>query len=488
MYNIKKGDVIIQESINLQNDLATRRGETKRVNIYIENNDLHTKVYNCHTCGIQIHNRSLFTMHFKSEWHNYNLKRKGKNLESVDELTYIENMKRLDKLKEELNNTKKQNKSNQEAHKKDKKDKNKNKKKEILKNPLENNSEINESELDKEEPNQVLCARNKKELLKDFVKYDNPKVCFFDDRLFDSMEENLKHMNKEYTFFFPSEKYIVNMKKIILNTGRAIYEGCICIFCFKQFKSVYAAQTHMIALGHTKMDDRFFDYIRKYYDFSKSYLEILNKHIHSKEDKKEMLMMLQSGAKEKQTQNLQVLFGEEINEEEAAKKEKTEEEMKPIKQDSYLKNHNNSEIVKVEGDTEEIRSFNDEDDEDDTNSEDYKITEEEFNSNISIEVIQETLEHFGFSKCYINEYGNLVLPDGSEAIHKSLAYIFKQNLTFSRMPKTQQLQPIKNEKVKSKTPKHFNRFNTPDKRYERIMKMLVKRIKRSTKKDSVAFI
>ncbi|CAG9483293.1 unnamed protein product [Plasmodium vivax] len=436
IYNMKKEDVIVQEYINKSSNSTIDMYHKDQVNIYIENSDLNKKTYNCYTCNIQIYNYSFFRYHFKSEWHKYNLKRKLLNLNAVNEVTFNEKVQSLTKGggsgigsgsgvgSGSGNDPHSANppSGNHCAHKKHSNGKKKKEKKnhaELCSGRKANNGGSNTS--NNCEAQKVKYATKEDVLMTKNVKYDNPQVCFFDNRIFNSVEENIKHMNDNYTFYIPDLKYVTNLKKVLLTIGKKIYEENMCIYCFRYSKCVKSLQSHMICKSHTKLHAEFFIFIQKYYDFSKSYVDLLNRYITNKEDK-ELLLCLLHKKRTNQIESKCHRTAERSAEEEAQQKQfdNTSTGCDQTARENHSNVHpSNAEEAKAQLDN-ECQS--------DNGSDDYKVKEEELSKNISYDTIYEALEQFGYTKPELNEYNNLVLPDGSEAINRKIAYIFKQKL------------------------------------------------------------
>ncbi|SCA48393.1 zinc finger protein, putative [Plasmodium ovale] len=525
IYNIKKEDVIVKEYMNGNKNATINMDNNEQVNIYIENSDLNKKTYNCYTCNIQIYNYSFFRYHFKSEWHKYNLKRKLLNLNAVNELTFNEKL-------QSLKNPEEGKEGNSSAHKKHSNSSNKKKKevelcsgKKVSNNnaaiqvtnatgttvsrdttgeiiadsAVDANGAVGTSNHSNSEVAKVKYASGEDVLLKKNVKYDNPLVCFFDNRIFTTIEENIKHMNDNYTFFIPDIKYVTNLKKIILTIGKKIYEENICIYCFRYSKCVKSIQSHMICKSHTKLHTDFFVFIEKYYDFSKTYVDLLNKYITNKDDKELLLQMLHK--KEKKKIALKYQTTNESNEESIMEGERAD----PIKHftnseegstsipDTHSCRENGENCTKENpilqsksvdnssGDNEYIHESDD--------SDDYKVKEEELSKDINYDTIYEVLEILGYSKPELNEYNNLILPDGSEAINRKLAYIFKQKLplenrTNSKIDKID----IPKKKENNQQYRKYKYYIDVIKKYNLDLNVKTNSLNKFYKSDSIFFI
>lgn len=488
IYNMKKEDVIVQEYINKSSNSTINMYNKDQVNIYIENSDLNKKIYNCYTCNIQIYNYSFFRYHFKSEWHKYNLKRKLLNLNAVNEVTFNEKVHSLTKggsgpvsgSGDDPAN------SNQCAHKKHSNGKKKKEKKNQAElcsgKKTSNGSNCTNNNC---EAQKIKYATKEDVLMTKNVKYDNPLVCFFDNRIFNSVEENIKHMNDNYTFYIPDLKYVTNLKKILLTIGKKIYEENICIYCFRHSKCVKSLQSHMICKSHTKLHADFFIFIQKYYDFSKSYVDLLNRYITNKEDKELLLCMLHK------KRNNQIESKRHLNKE-RGEEEKTQE--KQVEGDlstdcDQIARKNRSNVRSYSAEETKAQLDNEYKSESDNNSDDYKVKEEELSKSINYDTIYEVLEEFGYTKPELNEYNNLVLPDGSEAINRKIAYIFKQKLPLENRTtsKCEKLDVLK-KKESNQDYSRYKSYIDVMKKYNLDLNVKTNGLNKFYKSDSIFFL
>ncbi|CAD2102735.1 zinc finger protein, putative [Plasmodium vinckei] len=502
IYNVKKEDVIVQDDMNINTNSRINFDNNEQVNIYIENSDLNKKTYNCYTCNIQIYNYSFFRYHFKSEWHKYNLKRKLLNLSAINELTFNEKVSNLKKIEDgnekEKNKKDKNGSSNDHKKKENNKNKNNNNGNKQKKDKFANNANNNNTSGAKK----VIYATTEDCLLKANVSYDNPLVCFFDNRIFNTIEENIKHMNENYTFYIPDIKFVTNLKKIILTIGKKIYEENICIYCLKYFKSVKALQSHMVCKSHTKLHSNFFSFIEKYYDFSKTYVDLLNKYIANKEDKELVLCMLHKNKNnlkktincEKKETKLTIKEGESENSE-----RKLNDNQNNISHENYNAGYFSSDHKETSikhkasrnKSAEPITKYNDiSDNYNSDNSDDYKVKEEELSKSIDHNRIYEVLEQFGYIKPELNEYNNLILPDGSEAINRKLAYIFKQKLPLENREsgKCDKIDVLKKKKENTQHYRKYKYYVDVMKKYNLDLNVKTNNLNKYYKSESIFFL
>lgn len=101
-------------------------------------------------------------------------------------------------------------------------------------------------------------------------------ACLFCSSSASAVEENLKHMSSNHSFFVPDLEYLVDVEGLLTYLGEKVGCGFLCLWCNekgKAFQTVEAAQTHMRDKGHTKMlheGDAILEYA-DFYDYRPSY-------------------------------------------------------------------------------------------------------------------------------------------------------------------------------------------------------------------------
>ncbi|KAI5123972.1 hypothetical protein M0805_006384 [Coniferiporia weirii] len=107
----------------------------------------------------------------------------------------------------------------------------------------------------------------------------SPQHCLFCADLSPTLEANLLHMSSAHSFFVPDAEYLVDLTGLITYLGEKIAVGNVCIFCnakSREFRTLDAVRKHMLDKSHCKIaydseQDRL--EISDYYDFSASYPE-----------------------------------------------------------------------------------------------------------------------------------------------------------------------------------------------------------------------
>lgn len=223
----------------------------------------------CVTCQIVFETAETHRIHYKTDWHRYNLKRKIINLPPVDNQTF-ESRILSQQVKQNAENSKssiycticKKSYSSQksfDSHKSSKQHKslasqsdNEHKNigipaaKKIVK-PIENKV-VEESDDEYEDVDDD-------EEWDEVVSENNPivnNICLFCPKSSDSLLLNIKHMSDIHSFFIPDIEYLVDLKGLLIYLGEKICQGFMCLWCNdsgKNFHSIESAQAHMIDKG-----------------------------------------------------------------------------------------------------------------------------------------------------------------------------------------------------------------------------------------------
>ncbi|EGG13804.1 C2H2-type zinc finger-containing protein [Cavenderia fasciculata] len=106
--------------------------------------------------------------------------------------------------------------------------------------------------------------------------------CLFCTKVCKSLDNNVKHMAKVHSFFIPDIEYLVDLEGLIRFCSDKINVGNICLYCNGRGRKIHtleAVQQHMVDLSHCKMnyetEEDSEEYL-EYYDFSKSYADPSN--------------------------------------------------------------------------------------------------------------------------------------------------------------------------------------------------------------------
>jgi pre-60S factor REI1 len=252
------------------------------------------KIYTCVNCRVAFHTFEQQKLHFHSEWHRYNLKRKVADLPPLSNEDY---QKRINKEESEKNNPSAElnclicKKSYSSAN--------------ALKSHLESKKHIKMAALPREETptikeekkNKIYeeksIIKNLKEakteekimkLLEEKVR-NAPKLdinfdCIFCPNSSLNFEENLNHMKFSHSFFIPDIEYLIDIFGLLQYLADKVSKSNLCLFCNgkgKAFLSVDSVWKHMQDKGHSKIayENGADGEYSKFYDFSSSWEDIM---------------------------------------------------------------------------------------------------------------------------------------------------------------------------------------------------------------------
>lgn len=226
----------------------------------------------CVTCQIVFETGETHRIHYKTDWHRYNLKRKIINLPPVDRPTF-ESRILSQQVKQDEENTKasiycticRKSYSSQKSfdcHTSSKQHKHlasqsNNEHKDVgipaakkMVKPVENKF-VEESD-DDDEYEDV----DDDDEWDGVVSENNPivnNICLFCSQNSQSLFHNVKHMSDVHSFFIPDVEYLVDMKGLLVYLGEKVCQGFMCLWCNdsgKCFHSMESAQAHMIDKGN----------------------------------------------------------------------------------------------------------------------------------------------------------------------------------------------------------------------------------------------
>ncbi|CEM11799.1 unnamed protein product [Vitrella brassicaformis CCMP3155] len=201
--------------------------------------------------------------------------------------------------------------------------------------------------------------------------------CFFDDTEHESIDKLLTYMGQHYSFFIPDAEYLVDIKGLLRFLGGKVFERHQCLYCNKVFSSLSAVRDHMLAKGHTQVgidNEEILAEIEPFYDYRASYKELY-----------------------------------------AARRLKSDGKQPPPSTAAV----EGPERMRLSDIPEEAAGEEDE----------WEAVDEEGEIDISDEEdFGAILEQYGLSSAEVTATGNLKLPDGREAAHRSVAYVYRQRI------------------------------------------------------------
>lgn len=204
--------------------------------------------FTCVGCRIKFETAELQRVHFKTEWHLYNLKRKVCNLEPID----LESFNQI-----QANSATPSIKPSETTASISSKY--------AVKEPIISSdsdwTEINDDDEDSWED------VDEEDLLARVIKED---TCLFCNKRSKTIEENVRHMDITHGFFIPEAQYLTDLEGLLEYLGYKVGAGATCLWCNKELTTTHGAQLHMMYKNHCKI---YYDHeaaaeFKEFYDYS----------------------------------------------------------------------------------------------------------------------------------------------------------------------------------------------------------------------------
>lgn len=254
----------------------------------------------CLGCHVTFASNENQKEHYKSEWHRYNLMRKVVDLEAVSYEFFLKVQKSREAEASQQNRQlvysctvcRKQFNSNAvlQQHFQSKKHRAEVEKQigqpDTTKSDPTNDGELNERHtlVTAKMPAKVdsINLSQSSNTLDEQPDCDENDVeidlneCLFCPILSESLDDNLKHMSIEHSFFVNDLEYCCDLEGLIEYLAEKIKIGYRCIFCAdtkRGYQSLESVQQHMISKGHCKMKSEAIDILEwsPFYDYSETY-------------------------------------------------------------------------------------------------------------------------------------------------------------------------------------------------------------------------
>lgn len=225
----------------------------------------------CSNCELTFKTQIEHKVHYKSDFHAYNLKRRMVNLSAISHEDFEKNLQRYKTSIKKETDFKKKEKNNycQVCYK--------------------NFKSIETYRQHLKSKKHSVNEKNKKNIIKkDKISISdtalkNPNICLFCNLKFENEEKNFSHMKKKHSFFICDETNCISKIDIIKILAEKIFVNFECIFCNivkdKNFKSFGDVQKHMTDVGHCMMNQDDFGEFKKFYDYAEDNQKIIEKYI-----------------------------------------------------------------------------------------------------------------------------------------------------------------------------------------------------------------
>ncbi len=246
----------------------------------------------CPTCNIGFEKEDSFKLHYHSDIHHYNMKRKIVGLRPATEEQFLKQIQKMQLEKEKSEKEKNQtyycdvlnqkfsNYSTYAARLTSKKylkaleeyKKRPSQQGSVKGGSVKSGSVISNKILEEEtnqddgKPADALAEGFKKKAHVP-TTLDSLNICLFTNIMFDSFEKNLEQMRKNFGFFILDEKCCKRKEDLIRYLAKLIQKDHSCIYCTQHFKTADAAQKHILGKQHAMMNGEYFGQYEKFYDF-----------------------------------------------------------------------------------------------------------------------------------------------------------------------------------------------------------------------------
>ncbi|KAI3694217.1 hypothetical protein L1987_77179 [Smallanthus sonchifolius] len=270
----------------------------------------------CNACNKEFIDENAQKIHYKSEWHRYNLKRKIAGLPGVTEALFLTRQSALAEENSNLNEPpmlytcgpcgKGYRSSNAHAqHLKSRahttlasQTNHQNESTAIIK-PLpshmvhklpQHEDEESDGSDEWEEVDQSVDLSSLNHMDMDGLSSDvdmdededelDPTCCFMCDQQHETIESCMIHMHKNHGFFIPDIEYLKDPGGFLTYLGLKVKRDYMCLYCnsnSQPFNSLEAVRKHMVAKSHCKVHygdgDEGEGELDEFYDYSSSYVD-----------------------------------------------------------------------------------------------------------------------------------------------------------------------------------------------------------------------
>jgi len=240
--------------------------------------------FTCITCQVRFVDADLHRVHFKGDWHRYNLKRKVADLPTVSFEAFEARKTAHEKQAATVNEEPKKNycvacgKNFKNVKAYENHIHSKKHQEMILKfeaKPAAKPKESVEEDDEEDEAEMEVEEVDSDEWEEDPIPITDCLFCSYHSK---SLENNLVHMTNKHSFFLPDPEFLVNLEGLLEYLGAKVGQGFMCLWCNekgKAFHSLDDVQRHMADKGHCKLlheGEALIEY-DDWYDYTSSYPE-----------------------------------------------------------------------------------------------------------------------------------------------------------------------------------------------------------------------
>ncbi|KAI8394226.1 C2H2 type zinc-finger-domain-containing protein [Radiomyces spectabilis] len=273
-------------------------------------------LYTCISCQVAFQSADSQRLHYRSDWHRYNLKRKVANLPPISNEQFQLKVNAKQEAETRVTETQQfkgycdvcrksfatENTYNNHVQSKKHKEmeaKNANRVKAPAakeKEKIERESPIDLTITDETTEEEMLAKIDEK--IKSAKRLEETD-CLFCTHKAETFEDNMTHMTTTHSFFIPDIEFLVDLRGLVRYLGEKISVGNLCLYCNgkgRGLRSLEAVRAHMIDKGHCKIayeeDDDAAELV-DFYDFSSSYPQLDGEEVDADADLSALTQSLQ---------------------------------------------------------------------------------------------------------------------------------------------------------------------------------------------------
>ncbi|KAJ9556328.1 hypothetical protein OSB04_010942 [Centaurea solstitialis] len=293
-----------------------------------------TSGLSCNACNTEFKDENDQKLHYKSEWHRYNLKRKIAGVPGVTEALFIARQSALAEEKSKLNGPAMSYscricgkgyrsakahaqhlksrahtmRTSEGAHEDENSAIVKPLPPRVVKKSIQQKEEYDDESDDSEweevtenedlvvemasssahmEVNESQSDDDTGEDMDEDEEELDPTCCFMCDRKHKTIESCMVHMHKHHGFFVPDIEYLKDPSGLFTYLGLKVKRDFMCLYCnsnCQPFNSLEAVRKHMVAKSHCKVhygddDEEEEAELEEFYDYSSSYMDANGKQL-----------------------------------------------------------------------------------------------------------------------------------------------------------------------------------------------------------------
>jgi C2H2 type zinc-finger (2 copies) len=204
-----------------------------RIRLGMSDSAMFPTAFHCTTCAIFFDDAASQRVHYKTPFHLYNSKRRNQLLDPIDEHVWVEKLR-------------------------------------LIESNTQQASESYKKGTDHLKPRPDQDFVKVKRPVEDRPLVDGEIRCLFSQKIYPSLEQGIKQMEKDFSFFIPYQEELKDLPGLIDSLREKIEDFHVCIYCDQQFADLHSVRCHMLDKRHTMIgtdEDVLLDDIEDFYNW-----------------------------------------------------------------------------------------------------------------------------------------------------------------------------------------------------------------------------